>query len=159
MNWNWIETAARLHPDWSIVFIGPYHEKLPPSIISLPNVYFLGKKPMDELPNYMKAFDVCIIPYKEGEFMRNSFPTKTFEYLAGGKPVVASDIPALRAYQPIVKLCKNSDEFVLNIEQSIKESHDVELQKKRFETAKDHTWDARVEKTSFIIKEFLDKKF
>lgn len=158
MNWDWIINAADIHPDWSFVFIGPCNEKLPSKVTRLPNLHFLGKRTMEELPRYIKGFDVCMIPYKDSEFMKNSFPTKTFEYLAGGKPVVASDIPALREFQPIVKLCKNTEEFVSNIEMSIKESDNTELQKKRFYVAKDQTWDARVEKTTSVIKEFVGKK-
>ncbi|OGM66273.1 hypothetical protein A2985_00790 [Candidatus Woesebacteria bacterium RIFCSPLOWO2_01_FULL_43_11] len=158
MNWDWIKKAADAHPDWSFVFIGPYHDRLPPEITGLSNIHFLGKKPMEELPKYIKAFDVCIIPYKGSEFMMNSFPTKTFEYLAGGKPVVSSDIPALREFQPVVKLCRSSEEFIAKVEESVKESDDARLQQERFEIAKDHTWDARVEKTSSVIKEFLNIK-
>ena len=155
INWDWIEKAANHRTDWSFVLIGPVHQAPPVGITRLSNLHFLGKRPIEELPNYIKAFDVCIIPYKEGEFMRSSFPTKTFEYLAGGKPVVASDIPALRDYQPIVKLCESSEEFILSIEKSIKESDDVDLQKRRFQTAKGQTWDARIRKTTLVIDHFL----
>ena len=158
MNWEWIEKAAHAHPEWSFVFIGPLQEKLSSRLKCLPNLYFLGKRPMEELPKYIKAFDVCIIPYKESDFMKNSFPTKTFEYLAGGKPVVTSDIPALREFEPLVQLCKNSEEFIVSIERSIKESGDIELQKKRYHVASDHTWDARVEKTSSAIIKMIDNK-
>lgn len=158
INWSWIQKAINVHPHWSFVFIGPVHQAPPSEITRLSNLHFLGKRPMEELPKYIKAFDVCIIPYKEGDFMKSSFPTKTFEYLAGGKPVVASDIPALRDYQSVVKLCTNSEEFVLSIEESIRESNNLDLQKTRFDTAKAQTWDARIRKTTLVIDEFLDKK-
>ena len=72
--------------------------------------------------------------------------------------MVSSDIPALREFQPVVKLCRSSEEFIAKVEESVKESDDARLQQERFEIAKDHTWDARVEKTSSVIKEFLNIK-
>ena len=49
-----------------------------------------------ELPSYLRVIDVGLTPYSQSDFNRASFPLKTLEYLAAGRPVVASDLPANR---------------------------------------------------------------
>ncbi len=59
------------------------------------NVCWVGLKPSEALPNYLRAMDVGIVPYRDSRFNRGSFPLKTLEYLAA-RPVVATDLPAIR---------------------------------------------------------------
>ena len=61
---------------------------------------WLGPKPYDELPRYVAAFDVGIIPYAANSYTPSCFPLKLYEYLAAGKPVVASGLPALAGMEP-----------------------------------------------------------
>ncbi|MBC2694135.1 MAG: glycosyltransferase family 1 protein [Desulfobacteraceae bacterium] len=158
MNWDWIEKLSRSLPYLSITLVGPETEPAPSKIKGLPNVYFLGAKPFHNLPEYLKAFDVGIIPYKEGEFLRNCFPTKIFEYFAAGKPVVSADIPALRGLQPLVRLCKASDEFVASVESFIKKGYSNEQKTRCIDLSTKYTWDERVKKTSALINDLLSKK-
>ena len=65
---------------------------------SLENVHFLGGKPVDALPGYLKALDVALIPYKLNELTRNIFPLKLYEYLAAGLPIVAAALPELEPF-------------------------------------------------------------
>ena len=55
---------------------------------NLSNIIFTGARPRDEMPEYIAASDVCIIPYKVSDTFRNTLPSKMFDYMAGGKPVV-----------------------------------------------------------------------
>ena len=66
------------------------------ALIARPNVHWLGTKPFAELPSYLGAIDVGLTPYAQSAFNRASFPLKTLEYLAAGRPAVASDLPAHR---------------------------------------------------------------
>jgi teichuronic acid biosynthesis glycosyltransferase TuaH len=60
------------------------------------NVCWVGPKPFDALPGYLRVMDVGLVPYRDSAFNRGSFPLKTLEYLAAGRPVVATDLPAIR---------------------------------------------------------------
>lgn len=158
INWEWIKRMSISRPEWSIVFIGPCLEPPPNEISKQKNIHFLGQKEVELLPGYLKAFDVCIIPYKGEAFLRACQPTKTFEYLAAGKPVVASDIPELKEYQPMVKLCKNAEEFISKVAECLEEGMSPSFVEKRVEISKAYTWDARVEGTSLLIQQVLEMK-
>ncbi len=52
-------------------------------------------QPYDELPSYLAASDICILPAHSVDLMRNIVPIKMYEYMAAGKPVIASRLPGL----------------------------------------------------------------
>jgi glycosyltransferase involved in cell wall biosynthesis len=88
-----LRALCRHHPTGSVALVGPVvrpHLALP---TDEPNFHLLGKKPYEALPHYLKAFDVCLMPFLDSELTRHISPTKTPEYLAGGKPVVSTPIP------------------------------------------------------------------
>ena len=62
-----------------------------------PNVHWAGQQPAAALPGYLRLMDVGLVPYTPSPFNHASFPLKALEYLAAGRPVVATDLPALRA--------------------------------------------------------------
>jgi teichuronic acid biosynthesis glycosyltransferase TuaH len=59
-------------------------------------VRYTGRVPPADVPGYLAAIDIGITPYTSSEFNRASFPLKTLEYLAAGRPVVSSDLPGAR---------------------------------------------------------------
>jgi glycosyltransferase involved in cell wall biosynthesis len=63
-------------------------------LLSRPEVQWVGTKAFEQLPSYMGCMDVGLTPYGDSDFNRASFPLKTLEYLAGGRPVVTTDLPA-----------------------------------------------------------------
>jgi teichuronic acid biosynthesis glycosyltransferase TuaH len=66
------------------------------ALLSQPNVQWVGPKAFGELPSYLRLMDVGLTPYADSAFNRASYPLKTLEYLAAGRPVVATDLPAMR---------------------------------------------------------------
>jgi glycosyltransferase involved in cell wall biosynthesis len=99
---DWIDTdliayMAQKKPGWNFVIIGKVLVDVS-NLKNLPNVYFLGRKPYEELPTYMKAFDVGIIPFKLNELTRNVNPIKLREYFSAGLPVVSTNIPEVNHY-------------------------------------------------------------
>jgi len=52
-------------------------------------------RPYAEMPSYLAAVDVCLLPAYETELMRNIVPIKMYEYLAAGKPVIATKLPGV----------------------------------------------------------------
>ena len=115
--------AALQRPQFEFCLIGGYSEDVFEQLKDLRNVHFLGHKDYSVLPRYLHHFDVTIIPFKVTELIRSTNPIKVYEYLAGGKSVVATDIPELEG-MPYVYLSKTPEEFVRNIDLAIKATTD-----------------------------------
>ena len=84
-----------------LLLIGPKDPSFEPDrfarLIARANVAYLGPRPFEDLPSYLKLIDVGLVPYGHTEFNQWSFPMKTLEYLAAGRPVVATSLPATRS--------------------------------------------------------------
>ena len=72
----------------------------------------------------MAAFDVAVIPYRENAYTASCFPLKTFEYLAAGKPVVATGLPELRGLEPHVVVADGPEAFVDAVERALADGDD-----------------------------------
>jgi len=69
------------------------------------------------LPAFVKAFDVCLMPFALNDATRYINPTKTLEYMAAGKPIVSTAVPdVVRNFTPIVDVARSHEEFVLAVE-------------------------------------------
>jgi hypothetical protein len=91
-----IEGLARLEPTWAINLIGP-HQRAERKI-NLPNVHYLGEKPVSELYRYGYHSDCGLIPFKQGKVSDAVNPIKAYEYLAANLPIVSSPMPELDAF-------------------------------------------------------------
>ena len=156
-----IKQIALAHPEWAIVLIG-YVSALTDvqsvkELEPLSNVHLLGRKDYHELPNYYKAFDVCIVPFLLNEHIMYCNPTKIYEYLATGKPIVSTDFPSAREFECLIRIAKDQEDFIHHIEKALSEE-DPRLVEARLEEAKKHSWDARVEKISDLIFQALNSR-
>jgi glycosyltransferase involved in cell wall biosynthesis len=91
--------VARLRPHWQIVMVGPVAKIDPGELPRAANLHYLGGRSYDELPDYLAGWDVALMPFVRNRSTRCISPTKTPEYLAGGRPVVSTPVPdVVRAY-------------------------------------------------------------
>jgi glycosyltransferase involved in cell wall biosynthesis len=58
-------------------------------------IILTGKVPFEELPSYVAAADICLLPAYGNEIMMNIVPIKMYEYMAMGKPVIATKLPGI----------------------------------------------------------------
>ncbi|HQO50106.1 MAG TPA: glycosyltransferase [Bacteroidales bacterium] len=136
---------ATKKPDWQIVLVGPEDEVFKQSKLhDLPNVWFLGSKKMEELPQYLMAFDVAINPQKLNEVTIGNYPRKIDEYLAMGKPTVATRTKAMEVFEDYTYLAETKEQYVEMIEKALIENN-TELEKGREEFTRSHTWTNNVE--------------
>jgi len=152
-----LRDVAQAHPEWSLALVGPvtlrfHREQL--AWLDLPNVHFLGFKPVEQLPRYMAACQVCLMPYKVNEWTRHIDPLKMYEYLASGRPVVSTDIPSARDFAPPLRIAHDVSGFVGEIEAALVETDDAQREEFR-QLAAQHTWEARVEELSAHIEAAL----
>ena len=115
-----IEKIARYFKNCSIVIIGPAEPD--PRIDQLKqmgNVYFLGKKRLEELPGYLKAFKCGINPFRRIGISEKVNPLKVYEYLAAGLPVISTDMPEIMRLKGVVYLAQNDEQFINAVEQAV----------------------------------------
>jgi UDP-galactopyranose mutase len=114
--------AAEMRPNWSFVMVGPVVKIAPEDLPKRPNIHYLGSKTYDQLPSYLSGWDVALMPFAMNESTQFISPTKTPEYLAGGKPVVSTPIKdVVRHYGQLegVKIAADADEFVAACEEAL----------------------------------------
>jgi UDP-N-acetylglucosamine transferase subunit ALG13 len=103
-----ISVAAAL-PNVSFVLVGG--SSLPSGWCNLANVHLLGRKPYDEVPGYMAACDVLLMPWNDNKWIRACNPVKLKEYLTVGRPVVSAYFPELDYYDGMVEVAQDSGSF------------------------------------------------
>ena len=136
-----LKALSRAHKDWSFVFIGVARADLS-DLLDEANVYFLGHKDHSELPNYLAGLDAFILPYVSDSFTRHVHPAKLYECLAFGKPVVATRLPALEAFEEVVSLASGIEEFDRALGEAVAEAR-PDLQARRREVARANSWERR----------------
>ena len=146
LDWDLLLELPRRHPTWSFVFVGPRkpHRDIEAPIAELerlPNVHFLGRKPVDELAHYPQHFDVCVMPYGMDGYTRYIYPLKLHEYLASGRPVVGSPVPALSKFGDAVALSRDADEWSAALEEALQpERNSPVARQARQRIARAHDW-------------------
>ena len=147
-------------PDYSFVFTGPEDDIFcRDRIHSLKNTYFNGQKKVDELPAYIAACDVCINPQMVNEITDGNYPLKIDEYLAMGKPTVATSTHTMRnIFAAHTHLATNPEEWLSAIDRAVAEADDEELAKQRIAFAETHSWGHSVKKIYDIIDKFLKER-
>lgn len=148
-----LEHIAQSKPDWQLVLVGPEDDAFQKSALhSFKNVHFLGSKPSDQLPNFIKGFDVCLNPQILNITTVGNYPRKIDEYLAMGKPVVATQTTAMEYFADWVYLGETKEDYIRLIEKALAEDS-PELAAKRREYALTHSWENNVRE----IWDALDK--
>jgi glycosyltransferase involved in cell wall biosynthesis len=151
MDTELIGEVARLRPGWHWVLLGLKSNLVR---ISAPNVHFLGSKPYDSLPRYIRQFDVCVLPWREGNtFTSYGSAIKVREYLATGKPVVMAPLYEYRE-MPGLRFYRGTEEFIAQIEAALKTDAPA-LAEQRQAVVKDGTWDDRACQLAVLINSLL----
>lgn len=141
---NLLMELCTRRPDWSFVFVGKPDETFKKSALNgLPNVHFLGLKEEKDLPAYLAHFDVAMNPQCINDYTIGNYPRKVDEYLAMGKPVVATETATMSIFKDVTYLGKTVDDYIAMIEKAIREDSPA-LAKARIELAQSHTWENSV---------------
>jgi glycosyltransferase involved in cell wall biosynthesis len=142
---NLIEHIANSKQDWNVVLIGPEDDVFKKSSLhKLTNVHFLGLKDSKELPAYLARFDVAINPQILNEVTIGNYPRKIDEYLAMGKPTVATETVAMSIFENYTYLGKTKEDYITLIEKALAENTE-QKQKERIQFAQSHTWENSVD--------------
>jgi glycosyltransferase involved in cell wall biosynthesis len=147
---------ARSKPEWTLLMIGLVSADVR-ELRNCPNVVFAGAQPYERLPEWAKAFDVAILPYRLSQGSISANPLKLREYLATGKPVVAVSTPEVDRFAHCVRIAHNRDEFLRKVEDAL--TNDSEAQKQaRIDEVTGCTWEARAAEVLNVVAAGMAEK-
>jgi glycosyltransferase involved in cell wall biosynthesis len=138
-----ITEVARRCPEISFVFVGE------PSIDcselrGLDNVTMIPRRDYEQIPHYGAAFDVCLMPFNQNDWVSAMNPIKLKEYLALGKPVVSTPIGELSQFENLIRVAPTAEPFASAIRRAVREDS-AELVDARRERVRKHSWAAKAE--------------
>lgn len=162
---QWVDQAliaavsARV-PEADFVLVGPAQTDV--SVLqACGNVRLLGQRSHDDLPGYVKAFDVGIVPYRLTPYTANVYPTKLNEYLVMGLPVVATDLPEIRRFNRehggIVSIAGDADAFAAAIREALPGSTPAVVER-RVAVAHSNSWQNRIAAMAELIDDAIERR-
>lgn len=155
INLGLLREAAKKLPCVSFVMIGPLAKIEESDLPKEPNIHYLGMKSYHELPHYLKAFDIAMMPFALNDATKYISPTKTLEYMAAGKPIISTKIiDVVRDYSICVTLIETADEFCEAIKFLFDKMDRQSMELEYYKILKKTSWDNTSHKMKSIIKNF-----
>lgn len=142
-----IQFLAARHPNWSFQLVGEVYPDVTSQakqLAAYPNITLSKRVPYGEIPRILAGFDVAILPFLKNDITLRTSPVKVYEYLAGGKPTVCTDLPEIMRI-PNVLSASNREEFESAIETALEVVGDTNYSRLLRNTAKLNTWQSRIE--------------
>ena len=156
MDYGLVAALADAHPAGSVVIIGPMTKVDPATIPQRPNLHWLGGRDYQQLPNYVKKFDVCLMPFALNEATEYINPTKALEYMATERPIVSTPVEdVVLQFSDVVKISKDSADFVRLCTAAAK-SPDLACVKRGKTLSEKNSWESIVAAMEKHIADALD---
>jgi glycosyltransferase involved in cell wall biosynthesis len=153
MDYEAIAALSKEFPEGTVLLVGPITKVDPAELPNADNLKYVGQRPYDQLPGYLKAFDVALVPFADNEATRFLSPTKTLEYFAGLKPVVSSPVKdVVENYAEIVRLARSPEGYVAAVRAALTEDNS-DRARRGLEKAREKTWDAIVTQMEALVEE------
>ena len=158
---DWVDVSliaklARDRPTYTVLLVGHVSTDVS-ELTGLGNVRMVGAQPYESLPNWARAFDVAVIPYRRNRQVMNANPLKLREYLATGKPVVSVSTPEVDRFAEFVAIARTDDEFVTLVDGALTEDN-ATARERRIQSVAASSWDVRVAQTLAVVREGLRLK-
>jgi len=142
---SWVDVKlltkiADRHPEGTVVLAGGHFDIDLAPVAAKPNVRLLGQRPYDEMPKLLWNFDACVIPFLVNDITEATNPVKFYEYLYGGKPVVAPALTELLPFEQISYLARGHEEFLEQLDRALAEPADDPRRAARRRVAEENDW-------------------
>ena len=159
LDFGLLKALAEARPEWSLVFLGearaPQKAMAWEALLQKPNVHYLGQVAVDQVPHYLKGFDVGLMPYARSRESEHISPLKVYDYLAAGLPIASVDIPAARQFAAHLHLAHTPSDFITAVQNALADTSPARFEARR-KTAQQHTWEARAEALSRLMAARLE---
>ncbi len=159
-----VKRIAEEMPDCSLVFVGPIQTAIE-DLSRYSNVRFVGRKEHAEIPEYVRSFDCCILPYVVDSYTDSVSPAKLHEYLIMGKPVVSTAIAEVVKYadrysdgqrEKVIYVARSPEEFIDQLRIALTE--EGTQAPARIALAREHSWPEKTDMMSSLISAKLQTK-
>jgi glycosyltransferase involved in cell wall biosynthesis len=158
MDYEAIAALAEAFPGGTVLLVGPLTKVREADLPRARNLVYTGQRSYAELPGYLKAFDVALVPFADSAATRFLSPTKTLEYFAGLKPVVSSPIAdVVENYGDIVRIVRTPAEYVAAVVSALADDNRERAQA-GLARAREMSWDAIVEQIEGLLAEVIEKR-
>lgn len=156
-----IDELSALRPDWHFILVGPIIKIDPAILPKKENIHYLGAKSYNDLPAYLSGWDVAILPFELNESTKYISPTKTPEYLAGGKPVISTsiaDVVSPYGKLGLVRIADTAEEFIKAAEEIFNEENKAAWKGNVDKFLENISWNSTWHNMSELIEDSLEKK-
>ncbi len=151
-----IDEIARRRPDWSVCMVGPVVKVDPGHLPHAPNLYWLGGRDYQVLPDYCRAFDVCLMPFAMNKATEFINPTKGLEYMATGRPIVSTPVrDVVRQWSDIVRIADTPERFERAVEEALQAGGECGRVQQGLELVQTKSWEATVARMQELIREAI----
>jgi glycosyltransferase involved in cell wall biosynthesis len=142
LDYELITALADANREWSVAMVGPVAKVNPASLPRRPNLHWLGARPYEQLPAITKGFAVCLMPFAINAATEYINPTKALEYMAVGRPVVATAINEVRTnFSSVSRVARNHSEFIKMCRREARSPSRLRIQR-GLKLAAENTWEA-----------------
>lgn len=157
INFKLLHEAALKLPNVSFVMIGSLVDMEETDLPKESNIHYLGLKPYEELPNYLKAFDIAMLPFVLNDTTKDIKPTNTLEYMAAEKPIISTKIKDIADnYSICVSMIDTVDEFCEAITFLFDKTDRLSMELEYYKILKKASWDSTADKMKTIIRTFAE---
>jgi len=152
LDWDLVDAVTREMSHVDFVFVGPDDGRSSfAGSKARANVHFPGACAHEDVPQWLAGFDACWIPFRANAVARATNPVKLYEYLALGKPVVATEVAGLESFAGLVERADSHAEMVKRLTETLEAGHAGAQQRRAF--AAENTWTKR----ALQVRRFLEQ--
>lgn len=151
-----LDKLAQARPEWQLVLVGPVVKIDPSTLPRYPNVHYVGQQSYQVLPQFLAAWDVCLMPFAMNESTRFISPTKSLEYMAAELPIVSTPVKdVVDQHGDVVEIAATAEDFIAACERAL--NMPSSLRQKTIRAMRDKltrtSWDA----TASRMQELLER--
>jgi methionine biosynthesis protein MetW len=117
-----LQAVVSAFPQATLVLAGEGAEALPATLAQAANVVLPGPVPAAEVPALLMNSDVLLLPHVVNDFTESMDPQKLYEYLASGRPIVATPVAGAREQQGRLQLADSPDCMVSAVAEALRNS-------------------------------------
>jgi glycosyltransferase involved in cell wall biosynthesis len=143
-------------PLWQYIFVGPAHQNFVERYAKYQNVHLMAPVSYQDLPSYMRYFDVAMVPFLVNAHTKGNDLLKLHDFLAMGKPVVCTDIGGAKDFQELVSIAKSPSAFLEKLENALRPQKEEEILKRKSK-AMENSWPTRIMELKELICHELNK--